>query len=334
MGDITEMAGSMTPEASANPKVLALTGGVGGAKLALGLTKILDGASLTLVANTGDDFEHLGLCISPDLDTVMYTLSGRAHPQTGWGRHPESWHFLSALEELGGETWFRLGDRDLATHVVRTRALSRGETLSQVTRDLCRRLGVAHPLFPMSDDPVRTVVLTPEGPLTFQDYFVRRGCRPRVEGFRFQGVEAARPSPGFQAILDDPDLDVVILCPSNPFISLDPILALPGVRRALEASPARVVAVSPLVGGKALKGPTAKMFMELGLPSSPLAVARHYLAPGPLLDAFLIDPADACEKPGIEALGLVCPVVPAVMETLEDKVSLARQALRAASACK
>ena len=245
--------------------VLALSGGVGGAKLALGLYRVLPPGALTVVANTGDDFEHLGLAISPDLDTLLYTLAGIDNPATGWGRRDETWNFMAALERLGGETWFKLGDGDLATHVERTRRLAAGESLSQITDDFRRRLGISARLLPMSDDPVRTRLLTAEGWLDFQDYFVRRQCAPIVREIAFAGAAAARPHPDFLAALADPALRMVVICPSNPLISIDPILSLPGVREALRACRAPVVAVSPIIGGKAVKGPTAKMMAELGL---------------------------------------------------------------------
>src|SRR6266581_2946314 len=215
--------------------VVALSGGVGGAKLALGLYRTLPADTLTIVANTGDDFEHLGLMVSPDLDSLLYTLSGQDNPELGWGRRGETWTFMEALGALGGETWFRLGDGDLATHVERTRRLKAGESLSAIIDDFRRRLGVTARLLPMSDDPVRTRLRTPEGWLDFQDYFVRLRCSPAVSELTFAGAEMARPHPDFVAALDDPMLRLVVLCPSNPFISIDPILAVPGIRAALRA---------------------------------------------------------------------------------------------------
>lgn len=302
-------------------RVAALSGGVGGAKLALGLSKLLPPADLTIVANVGDDFEHLGLYVAPDLDTLMYTLAGLSNPETGWGQAGESWNFLAALGELGGETWFRLGDRDLATHVERTRRLRSGETLSRATAALCAGLGVASRILPASDQKVRTLVQTAQGPLAFQHYFVRERCAPAVTGFVFEGAAAARPAPGVLAALSDPALGAVVICPSNPFISIDPILAVPGLAAALREAPAPVIAVSPIVGGDALKGPTAKMMRELGLPSSAAAVARHY---GDLLDGFVLDTADAALAPEIEAAGLPVLVTDTVMRTLEDRIALAR----------
>ena len=312
--------------------ILALAGGVGGAKLAAGLQAALDSPRDLLTAvNTGDDFEHLGLTICPDLDTVMYTLSGRANPETGWGLAGESWNFLEALGALGGEDWFRLGDRDLATHVERTRRLRAGETLSRVTADLAARLGVPSRIAPMSDDPVRTVVETPDGDLPFQEYFVRRRCEPAVRGLRFEGAPAARMSAAFEAALADPGLDAVVVCPSNPYLSIDPILAVPGVRAALAGCAAPVVAVSPIVGGRAIKGPAAKIMEELGVEVSAAAVAARYRD---LVDGFVLDETDRALAAAIEsedAAGGRAPlrvaVEQTVMRTGEDRTRLAAQVL-------
>ena len=304
--------------------VLALSGGVGGAKLALGLYRVLPPDTLTVVANTGDDFEHLGLSISPDLDTLLYTLSGQANPELGWGRKEETWTFMAALEKLGGEGWFRLGDGDLATHVERTRRLAVGETLSQVIDHFRRRLGIAARLLPMSDDRVRTWLDTDRGRLDFQDYFVRLHCEPQVRRFEFAGAAAACPHPEFLAALADSRLRAVILCPSNPFISIDPILAVPGVRAALHECEAPVVAVSPIIGGKAVKGPTAKMMEELGLPVDAAAVARHYRD---FLDVYIADEAD---RDAVAELEVPVVLAPTLMMTQEDREVLARIALGAA----
>src|SRR6516162_3447004 len=231
--------------------VVALSGGIGGAKLALGLSRILPAGNLLVVANVGDDFEHLGLHISPDVDTLMYTLAGLDNTKLGWGRQDETWSFMETLTALGGEDWFRLGDRDLAVHVERTRRLRAGETLSTITQDFCRRLGVPARVLPMSDDPVGTRVRTAEGWIEFQDYFVRRRCEPVVHELAFHGAATARPQPEFLAALADPGTTAVVICPSNPFISIEPIFAVPGVRAALTDCPAPVVAVSPLIGGRA-----------------------------------------------------------------------------------
>ena len=307
-----------------NGPVLALSGGVGGAKLALGLYRILPPDTLTVVANTGDDFEHLGLAVSPDLDTLLYTLSGNDNPELGWGRHGETWNFMAALEALGGETWFRLGDGDLATHVERTRRLHAGESLSAITDDFRHRLGIAARLLPMSDDAVRTRLQTAEGWVDFQDYFVRLHCEPVISELAFAGAEKARPYPDFLAALADPQLRAVVICPSNPFISIDPILAVPGIRAALRDCHAPVIAVSPIIGGKAVKGPTAKMMAELGLPVDATTVANHYRD---FLDAYIADEEDSA---AVANLGIPVVLTRTLMQSLADREALARIVLAAA----
>ncbi len=304
--------------------VVALSGGVGGAKLALGLSRVLPAEELVIVANTGDDFDHLGLAISPDIDTVMYTLAGLANPEFGWGRRDETWSFMETLASVGGETWFRLGDRDLAVHVERTRRLRAGETLSVITQDFCRRLGVGPRVLPMSDDPVRTRVRTDEGWIDFQDYFVRRRCEPVVHELAFDGAETACAQSGFLAALTDPRLAAVVICPSNPFISIEPILAVPGVRAALADCAAPVIAVSPIIGGRAVKGPTAKMMAELGMTPSAGAVARRY---GDLIDGYVVDFADMDQ---VAAIGPKVTLGQTMMTTLADREALARTVLGAA----
>ena len=254
----------------------------------------------------------------------MYALAGMANETTGWGVAGESWNFMDALGRLGGETWFNLGDRDLATHVERTRMLDAGQSLSAVTSVLAGWLGIEHSIVPMSDDAVRTVVRSDRGPLPFQDYFVRLKCEPVVEGFDFDGADAARPSPGFAEALDDPKLDGIVLCPSNPFVSVAPILALPGVRESLAGVGAPVVAVSPIVGGAAVKGPAAKMMRELGADVSALGIAAHYDG---LIDGLVIDRADEAQRADIEALGIRVDVRATLMKTLDDKVRLARDTI-------
>ena len=304
--------------------VLALSGGVGGAKLTLGLYRILPPDTLTVVANTGDDFEHLGLSISPDIDTLLYTLSGQSSVELGWGRQGETWTFMAALEKLGGESWFRLGDGDLATHVERTRRLAASESLSAIIDDFRRRFGIAARLLPMSDDKVRTRLDTDQGKLDFQDYFVRRRCEPRVRRLEFAGSETAHPHPDFIAALGDPGLRAVVICPSNPFISIDPILSIPGVREALRLCQAPVVAVSPIIGGKAVKGPTAKMMEELGLPVDAAAVGCHYRD---FLDLYV---ADETDRDAVAPLDLPTVLAPTLMVTLQDREALARTVLAAA----
>ena len=307
--------------------VVALCGGIGGAKLALGLSRVLPPDELVVVVNTGDDFEHLGFCISPDLDTVMYTLAGEDNPETGWGRRGETWSFMAALGELGGNTWFRLGDRDLATHVARTRRLRAGEALSAITADLCRRLGIGVTVLPMSDDIVRTRVRSDAGWLDFQDYFVRRRAAPAVRELAFAGAAVARAQPQLLDALRSTRLRAVLICPSNPFISIDPILAVPAIRSALAACAAPVVAVAPIIGGRAVKGPTAKMMGELGLEPSAPAVARHY---GDLLDGYVLDEADAAAAPELAPLHVT--IAPTLMTSLADRERLARVTLETADA--
>ncbi len=302
-------------------RILALAGGVGGAKLALGLSFVLPPEALTVAVNTADDFEHLGFSISPDLDTVMYTLAGIANPETGWGRQGESWTVMDALGALGGETWFRLGDKDLATHIERTRRLRAGESLSSVMRDLAARLGVKPALVPMSDDPVRTMVATGQGELAFQDWFVRLQCKPAVTSVRFAGADTARPHP---ALLDTGGLRGIVVCPSNPFVSVAPILAVPGVRAALVATRAPRIAVTPIVGGQAIKGPAAKMLAELGHDVSALGVARHYKE---WVDGFVLDAQDAVLAPAITALGMRVKVADTMMRNDADKRRLAAEVL-------
>jgi len=302
-------------------RYLAITGGVGGAKLALGLAKILTPGQLAFAVNTGDDFQHLGLHISPDIDTLMYTLSGENNPETGWGRKGESWQFMDTLAQLGGETWFQLGDKDLALHVERTRRLAAGQSLTCTTSALAASLGIAHPIWPMSDDSVSTQVLTAGGPLAFQHYFVRDKCAPVVTGFAFPGSGNARINPEILHWLDQPDLAGVILCPSNPFVSIDPLLSLPGMRERLVRCKAPVIAVSPIVAGAAIKGPTAKMMHELSLPVSATAVLEHY---ADFLDGFIVDALDAGLQGEMVTSGVTIKKAQTVMDSLDDRVALAR----------
>ena len=302
--------------------VVALSGGVGGAKLALGLSRVLSPEDLLVIANTSDDFEHLGLSISPDIDTLIYTLSGLANQELGWGRTDETWSFMETIAALGGENWFRLGDRDLAVHIERTRRLRAGDTLSAVTADFCRRLGVLPRVLPMTDDRVRTRVLAEDGWIDFQEYFVHRQCRPVVRELAFEGAGQATAQPDFLAALAHPNLRAVVVCPSNPFISVEPILALQGVRAALSACNAPIIAVSPIIGGRAVKGPTAKMMTELGLNPSAAGVAARY---GDLLDGYVLDEIDAGSVQGVPVF-----TTQTLMKTLADRENLARFVLDAA----
>ena len=302
-------------------KICAMAGGVGGAKLADGLARAMPAENLSVIVNTGDDFEHLGLSICPDLDTVCYTLAGVANPVTGWGRAGETFTALETIGELGGPGWFRLGDRDLGLHLERTRRLRNGESLSQVTRQVCRAWGILTRVLPMSDDSIPTSVYTIEqGEMPFQEYFVHRQCRPQVTGFSFNNVERARPAPGVLEALTEADL--VVLCPSNPWVSIAPILAIPGVRAALVGK--RVAAVTPIIGGQAVKGPAAKMYAELGIEPSALAVARHY---GSLLRGFVLDEVDRNLAPAVAELGMQALVTDTLMKTPADRLRLAKQVL-------
>ncbi|MFP6681916.1 MAG: 2-phospho-L-lactate transferase [Gammaproteobacteria bacterium] len=305
-------------------KYIAITGGVGGAKLCLGFAHLLTSEQMAFVVNTGDDFNHLGLHISPDLDTLMYTLGRLSNPDMGWGREHETWSFIAALKQLGGDSWFNLGDADLATHVMRTEMLAAESTLTEVTATLSRQLGIEHQLVPMSDDPVRTIVHTETGALAFQHYFVRERCVPAVTGFEFDGTEEAALSPQIHAWLDDPDLAGVVICPSNPFVSIDPILAIQEFAEWLRASPVPVVAVSPIVRGEAIKGPTAKMMKELSMPTTADAIAEHYQD---FIDGFIIDQQDASLADRIAALNIETIAVQTVMVTLADRIELARTAI-------
>jgi LPPG:FO 2-phospho-L-lactate transferase len=298
--------------------VVALSGGVGGAKLALGLSRVLPADELVVVANTGDDFEHLGLSICPDIDTLTYVLAGLDNTEQGWGRRDETWSFMATIASVGGADWFRLGDRDLALHVERTRRLHAGETLSQITADITRRLGVTHRILPMSDDRVRTRIRSDDGWIDFQDYFVRQQCRPVVRELAFDGVDTARVQVDVVDALWHGKVRAVIICPSNPFISIDPILQVPGMLDCLAASDAPVVAVSPIVGGKAVKGPTAKMMQELGLAVTSASVAKHYER---VIDGYVVDQGDAEGVPG------KVHVAPTLMTSVVTKEALARTVL-------
>jgi LPPG:FO 2-phospho-L-lactate transferase len=307
--------------------VLALSGGVGGAKLAAGLAAVLPAERLTIAVNTGDDFEHLGLTVCPDIDSVVYALAGLNDTQRGWGIVDETWQAMERLGALGEATWFNLGDRDMAMHIARSWRLRAGETLSQVTARLTGALGIAHRVVPTSDMPVRTQVRTAEGWLDFQHYFVREQCRPAAMAIRFAGTPGAAMSPGLAEALARPDLGAVILCPSNPFLSVDPILSVDGVRDRLAARGVPFVAVSPLVGGKSLKGPLGKLLGELGRENSNRAIAAHYAG---LVDHLIIDETDAADAEGLRAMGISVTIAPTVMYEAADRERLARVALSAA----
>ena len=298
-------------------KIAALAGGVGGAKLAHGLAQILKHEDLTVIVNTGDDFEHYGLYICPDLDTVCYTLAGLANPETGWGRVDETWDVIENASTLGGPDWFGLGDKDLGTHLERTRRLRKGDSLSHITNDFCKAWGIEHTILPMSDQPVRTMVNTDEGELAFQEYFVRRRCEPRVTNFRFEGVDQAKPAPGAEEAIRS--ADAVIFCPSNPWVSIDPVL------KVINKIEKPVFAVSPIIGGQAVKGPAAKMYQELGIEPSAFAVANHYHG---LLTGFVMDSADAQLIESVRGLKVQTHVTNTLMKSLEDRKQLAVEIIR------
>ncbi len=320
------------------PRILALTGGVGGAKLAYGLSKVVPAGHLSLVVNTADDFEYLGLNISPDLDTLTYTLAELNNKALGWGLANESWHCHQQLSRLSEAPWFQLGDRDLATHLYRTNALKRGASLTQITKELTNALGVSCSVIPMTDDPVRTYVSTVsdtknnissntenQETLAFQDYFVRRQCQPEVRSIWFEGINSARPNPEFMAQLDDPDLGLIVICPSNPYLSIDPILSLKGVTEKLQESRVPVVSVLPIIGGHAVKGPTAKLMAELGMDVSAETVIKKYQA---FCDLFI---ADYQDKALLEqAYGDRVRFDNILMKDDRDKTELAKRVLAAA----
>lgn len=304
--------------------ILALAGGVGGARLASGLVQVLAPGELAVAVNVGDDFEHLGLSISPDLDTVMYTLAGIHNPNTGWGRAGETWNCMETLAQLGGDTWFRLGDRDLAVHIERTRRLHRGETLSAITASFCARLAIAHAVLPVSDAPLRTRIDTDVGEISFQDYFVRQRCEPEVIGFRFDGAGIAEPSVPLARLLDSGKIEGVIVCPSNPWLSVAPMLAVAHLRAFLESKCVPVVAVSPIVAGDAIKGPAAKIMRELGLEASALGVVRHY---GAVVDGWVVDIRDAALAPEIESAGCAVALTDTLMSSPVKSSHVATESL-------
>ena len=293
-------------------KIVALAGGVGGAKLAHGLAQILPPEDFTVIVNTGDDFEHYGLYICPDLDTVCYTLAGLANPETGWGRVDEAWNVIENASTLGGPDWFHLGDKDLGTHLERTRRLKEGQSLSEITHDFCKAWGAKHKVLPMSNLPVRTIIDTDEGELAFQEYFVHRRCEPRVKGFRFENADKAEPAPGVKEAIQS--ADAVVLCPSNPWVSIDPVL------KVIQKIDKPVIAVSPIIGGKTVKGPAAKMYRELGIEPSAFAVANHYRD---LLIGFVMDNTDAQLIETVKGLNIKTRVTNTLMNSLEDRRQLA-----------
>jgi LPPG:FO 2-phospho-L-lactate transferase len=302
--------------------IVSLAGGIGGSKLVLGFSELLPPDQLNIIGNTGDDIELWGLRICPDLDTITYTLSGMVNPRTGWGIQEDSFACLEAVARLGAPDWFKLGDRDLATHLWRTLQLKEGLSLTQATANICTSLGVEHTLLPMTDSYVPTYVLTDQGELHLQEYLVREGCRPAVRGFKNLNMEKARPAPGVSETIMA--AQAIFLCPSNPFISINPILAVPGLRELLDRAQAPVIAVTPIMEGRAIKGPAAKMLQELGYPVSPVSIAKIYQG---LLDGFVLDERDAALREEIEALDIKVFTTDTLMETIEDKITLAERLL-------
>jgi LPPG:FO 2-phospho-L-lactate transferase len=305
-------------------RLLALCGGVGGAKLASGFADLLSGDELMVAVNTGDDFEHLGLTVCPDIDSTLYALAGLNDAQRGWGRADESWNFMAAVRQLQGPAWFQLGDRDLATHVLRSQRLREGATLSTVTDGLAKSLGIASRVLPMSDDPVRTCIETDEGRLAFQDYFVRQACRPRVRSIDYFGAAQARAQPEILHALQSPELQCVVLCPSNPWLSIGPLLAIPELEHALRARRVPLIAISPIVGGRALKGPADKIMRELGKDVSVSGIAEHYAG---LIDTLVIDEQDRAEQAAVADQGVSAVVAQTVMRDDETRRHLARTVL-------
>ena len=302
-------------------KILAITGGVGGAKLALGLSKILNSEQLMFAVNVGDDFTHLGLHISPDIDSLTYALAQENNQELGWGRAGETWQFINTLGSLGGEDWFRLGDKDMALHTRRSQLLGQGTSLTDATAEITRRMGIEHTVAPVSDDPIRTVVQSDLGELAFQHYFVRERCAPAVSGFRFDGMQDAILNPAITGWLAE--CDGIIICPSNPFVSVAPVIEVPGFLEAAEHIP--TIAVSPIVAGTAIKGPAAKMMQELNIPATAVAVAEHYQHHYPgLLDGFVIDESD---NERLDAITMPAIATQSVMKSLDDRIALAERCL-------
>lgn len=303
-------------------KIVALAGGVGGAKLVDGLAQVLPAEDLTVIVNTGDDFHHWGLKICPDLDTVCYTVAGLANPETGWGRNNETWNVISEISRLNGIDWFKIGDHDLATHIERTERLASGQRLSEIVHDFCQSWGIEITILPMTDDPIATIVITAEqGEMAFQEYFVHQRCDPKVKGFKFSAAEFSRPAPGVMEAINK--ADALIFCPSNPWVSLDPILFVPGLLPAVKSR--KIVAgVSSIVGGAAIKGPAAKMFLELNIEPSAFAVAQHYEG---IISHFVIDLIDHDLEQSISNLGMKTTTVNTVMKTREDRRQLAADVL-------
>ncbi len=303
-------------------KIAALAGGVGGAKLIDGLSRVLPKGCLTAIVNVGDDFEFFGLKICPDLDTVIYTLANKENTKTGWGRANDTWHALEVIRDLGGTTWFQLGDADLGLHLERTRLIRSGTTLNEFCDLLCKKWNIAQHVCPATNDLLQTIVHTfKQGDLPFQEYFVKERFEPQVSGFSFSGADTALPAPGVLESLTE--ADYVIICPSNPWVSIDPILAIHGIREVLFSK--KVIAVSPIVGGHAIKGPAAKIFNELGIDASAYAVAEHYKD---IIDMLVVDEADAGLIDKIAELGIVPVLLKSIMTDKKDRERFASEIIQ------
>lgn len=307
-------------------KVTALAGGIGASKFLLGLSRVMPPEDITIIANTGDDIELSGLRVCPDIDTVIYTLAGVINEETGWGVKQDTFECLKWIAQYTDAPWFNLGDRDLATHIYRTDALRQGQTLTEVTAHISRSLGVLSRILPMTDRYTPTRVVTDKGEMHFQEYFVRHRCEPRIREIRFENIEQAKPSAEIERAIFD--ADAVIICPSNPFISIGPILAVPGIRLWLEQTEATLIAITPIIAGRALKGPAADMLHDLGHEVSALGVARVYCR---IADVFVLDEADLKLRPAIESLGMRVMMTNTVMSSIEDKQRLAQEVLSAAT---
>jgi LPPG:FO 2-phospho-L-lactate transferase len=305
--------------------IVALAGGVGGAKFVDGISKLVGSGELTVIVNTGDDFNHLGLKICPDIDTICYTLAGLANPETGWGRCGETWNAMETISRLGGPDWFQLGDLDLGLHLERSRCIQQGLTLSQVTLQICQAFAIKDRVIPMSDAEIPTLLLTDEGELSFQEYFVKRNCEPKILGIHFRGIEYAKPAPGVISAIQTADM--IVFCPSNPWVSLDPILTVPGIRNAVMVKKP-VIAISPIIGGRTVKGPAAKMFEEHGIKPSAFAVAEHFKE---MLAGFVYDEVDKKLDNKIKELGIKTFTTNTLMETQMDRVRLADEVINFAS---
>ena len=314
----------MTELRSCPNGLCVLSGGVGGAKLVLGLSQVLNNDDFMTIVNTGDDFVHLGLKICPDIDTIIYTLAELVDQERGWGLKDESWNFLDKTKLLGGESWFNLGDKDLATHVHRTQRLAKGEDLTSITKNLASSFGVEAKIVPMTNDLVSTVVETREGDLAFQHYFVRDRCLPIVKRFRFEGIKSSVINPSIKEYGEENNKSAVLLAPSNPFVSIDPIIGVPGMTEELVKMKGPKIAISPIINNKAVKGPAAKMMQELGIPSTSIEVTNHYKG---LIDAVVIDHADAALSEKIEDMGIKVFVTNTVMHSLKEKITLANECL-------